>query len=235
MSGADYALVFSAGLLSFASPCVLPMVPVYLSVTTGLGVEDLARSPGRTWSVVVRGAGLFILGFSVVFVVLGLSATAVGAALARGHVPITRVAGVLVLVLAALVVAGTTHRGPSLWREWRLRPDPGRRSVWAAPVLGAAFAFGWTPCIGPVLGSVLAIAASGGDTLRGGALLATYSAGLAVPLLVTGLAFHRMVGFLRWSRRHTVALTRTTGGVLAAYGLLLVSDRLAWLTLTLQS
>jgi cytochrome c-type biogenesis protein len=233
VAGTDYAIVFTAGVVSFASPCVLPLIPVYLSVATGLEVGALSGGGLRTSALVLRGAGLFALGFSVVFVALGLSATAVGSTLARHQVPITRVGGVVVLLLAGAMVLGTTRWNSVLGRERRFRP-PTRESGWAAPVAGAAFAFGWTPCIGPVLGSVLAMAASQGAIVRGGALLATYSAGLAVPLLVTGAAFHRALGALRWTRRHVVVLTRTAAGLLAAYGLLLVTDRLAWLTAALQ-
>src|SRR5919112_1257983 len=231
MSAADYALAFSAGVVSFASPCVLPLVPVYLSVTSGLGVTDLARPSRRTAVAVTRGASLFILGFSAVFIMLGLSATALGGLLLRHQAPITRVAGVVVLVMAAGMLVGTSTRAAWMSREWRFHLGSlSRHQVWAPPVTGAAFAFGWTPCIGPVLGSVLAIAATQDGVLRGGALLATYSAGLAVPLLLTGLVFHRAVGPMRWSRRHARAVTRSMATVLAVYGLLLVSDRLAWLT-----
>jgi cytochrome c-type biogenesis protein len=233
VAGTDFAIVFTAGVVSFASPCVLPLVPVYLSVATGLEVGALSGGGIRTTTVVLRGAGLFALGFSVVFVALGLSATALGSVLARHQVPITRVGGAVVLLLAAAMVLGTTRWSAALGRERRFRPPLGE-SGWAAPVAGAAFAFGWTPCIGPVLGSVLAVAATQGAVMRGGVLLATYAAGLAVPLLLTGALFHRALRALRWTRGHVVVLTRGAAGLLACYGLLLVSDRLAWLTAALQ-
>jgi cytochrome c-type biogenesis protein len=232
MAATEFAIVFAAGTVSFASPCVLPLVPVYLSVATGLEVRDLTGGR-RAPAVVLRGVGMFALGFSTVFVALGLSATALGAALARRQVPITRVGGVAVLLLAGAMALGTTRWSGVLGQERRFHPLT-RGSAWAAPLTGAAFAFGWTPCIGPVLGSVLAIAAGEDAVLRGGALLATYSAGLAVPLVACGLAFHRAVAPLGWTRRHGTALTRTAAGLLACYGLLLVLDRLAWLTATLQ-
>ena len=235
MSAASYALAFSAGLISFVSPCVLPLVPVYLSVTTGLGVAELSQHGRGRAATVTRGAGLFIAGFTIVFVALGLSATAVGSALLRRQVPLTRLAGLVVVLMALTMLAGTTTRGLLVSREWRFHPDPVRRRLWAAPVTGAAFAFGWTPCIGPVLGSVLALAASHGGVLRGGALLATYSAGLAVPFLVTGLAFHHVVGPMRWTRRHTLALSRAVAALLLCYGVLLALDRFSWLTQTLQA
>jgi cytochrome c-type biogenesis protein len=234
VSAADYALAFSAGAVSFASPCVLPLVPVYLSVTTGLDMDQLTHREAGTVGSLLRGAGLFILGFSAVFVLLGLSATALGGVLLREQGTITRLAGVLVLLLALAMLLSTSPRGLPLPRERRFHPAPGTRS-WSTPtVTGAAFAFGWTPCVGPVLGSVLAIAATQDGVLRGGALLATYSAGLAVPLLVTGLAFARAVGPLRWTRRHSLGLTRGVALVLACYGVLLGLDRLAWLTQVLQ-
>jgi cytochrome c-type biogenesis protein len=232
MAGTDFAVAFAAGTVSLASPCVLPLLPVYLSIATGLEAGALSGGE-RSPALVVRGVGLFVLGFSTVFVALGLSATAVGAALGRHQVPITRVGGAVVLLLAGAMLLGTTRWAGLLGREHRFHPLT-RESAWAAPVTGAAFAFGWTPCIGPVLGSVLAIAASEGEVMRGGALLAAYSAGLAVPLLLSGLAFHRAVGPLRWTRRHVTALTRGAGVLMAGYGLLLVFDRLAWLTATLQ-
>jgi cytochrome c-type biogenesis protein len=231
----DFALAFGAGAVSFLSPCVLPLVPVYLSVTTGLSVAELAERSRTTTVTVLRGAGLFILGFAGVFVTLGLSATAVGGMLLRHQEQVTRLAGAVVLVFAFALFASTSARGLPLPRERRFHPRPGQRG-WSAPtVTGAAFAFGWTPCIGPVLGSVLAIAATQDGVLRGGALLATYSAGLAVPLLLTGVAFQRAVGPLRWTRRHAAGVTRSVAVVLAGYGVLLGLDRLAWLTLELQS
>src|SRR3954453_13735363 len=240
MSAADFALAFSAGAVSFLSPCVLPLVPVYLSVTTGLDVSQLSDRRDGTAGQVLRGAGLFILGFSAVFVLLGLSATALGGMLLREQGTIPRLAGVLVLVLALAMLLSTSPRGLPLPRERRFHPTTGTGTgtgtrPWSTPTLtGAAVAFGWTPCVGPVLGSVLAIAATQDGVLRGGALLASYSAGLAVPLLVTGLAFARAVRPLRWTRRHSLGLTRGVAVVLACYGVLLGLDRLAWLTQVLQ-
>ncbi len=231
--GADLALVFAAGVVSFASPCVLPLVPVYLSVATGLGVEELTAR--RSLGPVLRGTGLFAAGFAVIFVLLGLSATAVGATLAQNQVPITRLGGLLVLALAAMMFAGTTRWSRAAGRELRFRPRVGAGSLLAAPVTGAAFAFGWTPCIGPVLGSVLAIAAGQSDLLRGGVLLGVYAAGLTLPLLVTAALFGRLGRARGWVRRHGTALTRGAALVLAAYGVLLLSDRLSWLTRVLQA
>jgi cytochrome c-type biogenesis protein len=208
--------------------------PVYLSVTTGLDAATLGRADRHRAARVLRGAGLFVAGFSAVFVTLGMSATAVGALLARLQVPLSRAGGAVVLLLAVVLLAGTSDRIPGLAREWRLRPRLVGRPVVVAPAAGAAFAFGWTPCIGPVLGSVLAIAAGQDTVLRGAVLLGTYSAGLAVPLLVTGLVFDRLVGALHWASRHGRALTRATAVLLACYGVLLLTGSLARLTAALQ-
>ena len=236
MPATDYALAFSAGVISFASPCVMPLVPVYLSVTTGLAVSELSGNGRDRVSTVARGAGLFILGFSAVFIGLGLSATEVGAVLLGHRVPITRLAGVLVIAMALFMLAGSRIGGLAFSREWRFHPRRVPQHAIAVPIVtGAAFAFGWTPCIGPVLGSILAIAAGHGGVLHGGALLATYSAGLGVPLLATGLAFHRALVPMGWARRHSAALSASMAVVLLGYGLLLAFDRLSWLTLTLQA
>lgn len=234
MQLADYVLAFSGGVVSFLSPCVLPLVPVYLSVTTGLGVAELRERERGNVGTVLRGAGLFSLGFSVVFVALGLSVTAVGAALMRQQVPITRVGGVVVIVMALLMLAGTASRGGLVSRDTRFQLNTSRYGAWAAPLLGAAFAFGWTPCIGPVLGSILAVAAGQDDVGRGGTLLAVYSLGLAVPFLLAGVAFHQSMRAFSWTRRHSVAMIRGSAVLLGVYGALLAFDQLAWVTLQLQ-
>ncbi len=233
--GISYAIAFGGGVVSFLSPCVLPLVPVYLSVTTGIGVAELSGGGRSTMRAVARGAGLFVAGFSLVFIALGLSVTVLGATLLRNQVAITRVAGIVVIAMAGFLLAATVAHRSWLVREARLHLNLSRYGPWAAPVAGAAFAFGWTPCIGPVLGSVLAIAATQDGVARGGLLLAVYSAGLALPFLVTGLAFRRMVGALAWTRRHSVAIVSGSAVLLGAFGLLLVFNQLSWLTLQLQS
>jgi cytochrome c-type biogenesis protein len=214
---------------------VLPLVPAYLSLTGGLGAVESSAPGGRGRLTVAGGAALFVAGFSAVFVALGLSATALGSLLLRNQVPITRVSGVVVLAMAVLMVAGTFQARWVPWRELRFHPRPCRYGVWAAPVAGAAFAFGWTPCIGPVLASVLAIAAGEDSTARGALLLMAYAGGLGVPFLVSGLVFGRAAGVRRRLARHSVTMTRAAAAVLAGYGLLLTLDQLASLTLRLQA
>ncbi|MFE9694532.1 cytochrome c biogenesis CcdA family protein [Micromonospora sp. NPDC005806] len=259
MSATALAVAFGGGVVSLLSPCVLPVVPAYLSITTGLGMSepqsrpDLRphpesglpadpcsspeqRPPGRPGlGAVLWGGGLFVAGFSVVFVALGLSATAIGTLLLRNHVPVTRISGVAVIAMALTLLVSTLRLGWVAGREFRFHPQVSRYGMWAAPVAGAAFAFGWTPCIGPVLGSVLAVAADQRQLAQGSALLAMYAAGLALPFLIIALTFHRSLIALRFVRRHSTLLTRASATVLAGYGVLLAFDQLSWFTLQVQN
>ena len=234
MALVDYGVAVTGGVVSFLSPCVLPLVPVYLSVSTGLGIPELESGGRRHAAAVLRGSGLFVAGFAAVFVALGSSATAVGAVLARHQVPLTRFGGVLVVAFGLLLLAGTSRVGGLASRDLRFHPRAVQWRAWGPPVSGAAFAFGWTPCIGPVLGSVLTVAARQDGAVQGGTLLLLYSAGLGVPFVLTGLAFSRGLLARRWARRHAQHLVRGSALVLTCYGLLLAVDGLAWVTGQLQ-
>jgi cytochrome c-type biogenesis protein len=245
VEGVSYLAAFGGGVVSFASPCVLPIVPAYLSVITGLDVAEVRSGARRHLGRISRDTSLFVAGFSVVFILLGLSATAVGQALFRNHLLLTRLSGVAVLAMALFLVgsvvlssrAGRPGRLRATWMyaEARFHPAPSRLGPLAAPVAGAAFGFGWTPCIGPVLASVLAIAATQGRVLEGAGLLASYSLGLGVPFLITGLAFGRLAGAFDWVKRHFIVLTFSSALVLAGFGILLTLDRLTWVTTQLQT
>jgi cytochrome c-type biogenesis protein len=228
-----YLAAFGGGLVSFLSPCVLPIVPGYLAVVTGLEIEQLEASD-RPLARIGRDTGLFIAGFSAVFIALGLSATTVGQTLFRNQSLLTRVSGGIVLAMALFMLGSLVLQAPWLYQERRFDVDLSRFGPFAAPVAGAAFGFGWTPCIGPVLTSILAVAASSGDAVQGAGLLAVYSAGLGVPFLLTGLALGRVAGALGWVKRHLRALTALSAFALAAFGVLLLMDRLVWLTGELQ-
>lgn len=230
-----YVAAFAGGLVSFLSPCVLPIVPGYLSMVTGLDVAELRDEPERHLLRIARDTGLFIAGFSAVFILLGLSATTVGRAVFRNHILLTRVSGLVVLAMALFLAGSLVLRAPWLYQEKRFHPNPSRFGPLAAPVAGIAFGFGWTPCIGPVLASVLAVAGASGRAWRGGALLAVYSAGLGIPFLATGLAFGRMAGAFRWVKRHFTGLTLASSLSLAFFGVLLTLNRLTWVTSQLQS
>lgn len=230
----SYVAAFGGGVVSFLSPCVLPLVPAYLSIVTGLDVTAPRGGGRRHLARVARDTGLFILGFGAVFVLLGLSATSIGRALFRNQVALTRLSGLVVLVMALFILGSLLLRAPWLYQEKRFHPDLSRYGPLAAPVAGVAFGFGWTPCIGPVLTSILALAASRGGVGEGAALLAVYSTGLGVPFLVTGLAFSRVAGALALVKRHFTAVTVASAGSLAFFGALLVLDKLVWMTARLQ-
>jgi cytochrome c-type biogenesis protein len=230
-----YAAAFGGGLVSFLSPCVLPIVPAYLSVITGLDVTEVTSGSRRHLARVARDTGLFVAGFSAVFILLGLSATTVGRALFANHILITRVSGLGVLAMSLFVVGSLVLHAPWLYGEHRFHPSPSRFGLLAAPVAGAAFGFGWTPCIGPVLGSVVAVAATRGRVADGAALLAAYSAGLGVPFLAAGVAFSRLAGAFGWVKRHFTAITLVSASALAFFGVLLTLNRLTWVTSQLQA
>ena len=207
-----------AGLVSFASPCVLPLVPGYLGYVTGLSGVDLER---QRRSRVLAGASLFVLGFAVVFVVIGFTAGLVGEVLIRWQDPITRVMG-LVVIAMGLVFLGAF---PALQRERRasFRPAAG---LAGAPLLGVVFGLGWTPCIGPVFAAVVALSLNGGDPARAAVLAVAYALGLGVPFLVVAAGISAGVRSLGWLRRHRLAVARAGGGMLVGVGLLLVTG--AW-------
>jgi cytochrome c-type biogenesis protein len=232
--GVGLLAAFGGGLVSFLSPCVLPIVPGYLSLVTGLDVGEIEQGAPHHRARIARDTGLFVAGFSTVFILLGLSATAVGRALFRNQVLLTRISGLMVLAMALFLAGSLVLKAPWLYGEKRFHPNASRFGPFAAPVAGAAFGFGWTPCIGPVLGSVLAIAGSQGRAWEGAALLAAYSAGLGVPFMAAGLAFGRAARAFAWVKRHFTALTAASAVSLAFFGVLLTLNRLIWVTSRLQ-
>jgi len=234
-AGVGYAAAFGGGVVSFLSPCVLPLVPVYLSLVTGLDVAEVTGTVRGQLLRVGRDTAGFIAGFAAVFIALGLTATVTGQLLVRNQAAITRVAGLVVLTLALFLAGSLVLKLPWLYRERRPHPDLSRYGPFAPPVAGIAFGFGWTPCIGPVLGSVLAVAATRGREAEGAALLAAYSAGLGVPFLAAGLTYTRLAGVFGWAKRHAAGLTLSSAVVLAGFGILLTLDQLTWVTSQLQA
>ena len=235
MADVGYLAAFGGGVVSFLSPCVLPIVPAYLSIITGLDVAEIEHGGRRQLTRIARDTSLFIAGFSAVFIALGLSATALGHTLVRNQATITRIAGLLVLAFALFTLGSFVLRLPWLYQEKRFHPTLSRFGPFAAPVAGAAFGFGWTPCIGPVLGSVLAVAATEARAAQGALLLAAYSAGLGVPFLATGLAFGGLAGAFGWVKRHFTVIMVASAGSLAFFGVLLTLNRLTWVTSQLQA
>lgn len=216
-----------AGLLSFFSPCVVPLLPGYLSYVTGVGVQDLeATRRGR----LVLGAALFVLGFTVVFVAGGSLFGAIGGELKTHLRAISVVMGLVVIVLG-LVFAGFI---PLLQRDVRIHAVPAV-GLGVAPLLGALFGLGWLPCVSPTLGAVLTLASTQGTAERGAILSVFYCIGLGVPFLVAAFALSRFLPALRWVRTHQLALMRFGGGMLVVVGVLLVTGWWDSLVLDLQS
>jgi cytochrome c-type biogenesis protein len=230
VSDVGYVAAFGGGLVSFASPCVLPIVPAYLSMVTGLDVAEIQAGDRRHTGRIVRDTGLFVLGFGTVFILLGLGASAFGGALEHNQVLLTRVSGLLIVAMALFLLGSLFLKAPWLYQELRFHPSPSRLGPLAAPITGVAFGFGWTPCIGPVYASVLIVAGESGQAARAAALLAAYSLGLGVPFLATGLALGRLGGALTWVKRHTTQVTIVSAALLGLLGVLLVFNRLTWVT-----
>jgi cytochrome c-type biogenesis protein len=220
---AAFAAAFAAGLLSFTSPCVLPLVPGYLSYVSGLAIDELGARPRR----VAVTTAWFVAGFGAMFVAFGAGAALFGDALVQHRRPLEIAAGSFI-VFAGLVFAGV--RLPlRLLREKRLELP--RASGPLAPALtGVAFAVGWTPCVGPTLAAILALSAGGASPGQGAVLLAVYSLGLGVPFLLFGLGFTRALSVTRALRRHWRAVGVTSGALLVGFGVLLASGQLFQLT-----
>ena len=233
MTAAGVLVAFGAGALSFLSPCVLPIVPGYLAVLAGFAPAGSAVLAPPARGRLLRNAALFCAGFSLVFVALGLSATAAGRLLVRHQALLTRCGGAVVLLMAVYLAGTLAARWPGLYGERRFHPR--LSGAVAAPLAGAAFALGWSPCLGPVLGSVLAVAATQGHAVAGAVLLSAYSAGFALPFLASGLLYERLTPLLRRLRRATPAITVATAAVLVVLGVLLVTDQLAWISARLQA
>ena len=242
-------VAFGAGMLSFLSPCVLPLVPAYLSMVSGLSAAELsalrptlvtvgadsapaeeqeptAAELRRERSRLLYGILAFIAGFTVVFTILGASASAIGRLFLTHQRALETVSGIVIAVFGAVLVAMAAGVAlpMALAGERRFVVRPSVLGAWAPPVMGMAFAFAWTPCIGPVLGSVLALAAgTGGSTTGGIALLLAYSLGLGVPFLLSGLAFGRMTDMVARVRNHLRLVDLVGGAVLIGFGLLLLT------------
>lgn len=215
------AIAFLAGALSFLSPCVLPLVPSYLSLMSGVGASELAVATKVDQRRLLRSTLLFVAGYSAVFTALGALASSVGGVLFDHKLGLQKVSGVLIVVMG-LAIAGLVR--PAFFdRERRFHVSPSALGSYAPPVMGAAFAFGWSPCIGPVLGTILGLAAESASLGRGVLLLLAYSAGLGVPFVASGVAFGRLTGAFSWVKRHFGIINLVSGLLLAGFGLLLLT------------
>jgi cytochrome c-type biogenesis protein len=277
MTDVSLAGAFLAGLVSFLSPCVLPLVPGYISMLSGIGMEQLRKGDVPT-SGLFSSALAFVAGFSVVFISFGASASAVGSFLRQNRALLAPVAGALILlfglhligalikmnlragiilgvVLVALGISALLHHAPlfaglgathffslsligffgpamARWlnRDVHLRSSVAQPGIWSGFFLGFAFAFGWTPCIGPILATVLALAAASDTIARGVLLLAVYSAGLAIPFLLTALGISQFMVFYKNFRKYLHAVELFSGALLLFVGGLVFVNKLTWLS-----
>ena len=209
---------FVAGLISFLSPCVLPLVPGYVSLISGAGVEELRQQDSKVMRSVMLNSVMFILGFSLVFMVLGAVASSIGQATRQHLALLSKIAGVII-ILFGLHLTGLLPI-KALYADKRLHRMKANPTAVGAFLVGFAFAFGWAPCIGPILSVILTFAASQATVAKGVALLAVYSLGLAVPFLLTSIGIDRFLEFYGRFRRHLHAVEVLSGVLLIAIGAL---------------
>ena len=218
-----------AGMISFLSPCVLPIVPPYLAYMGGISLNDVTeddRSVSETRRKAMLPALFFVMGLSTVFLFLGFTASAFGAFFLRNQELFAQIAGCIVIVFGLHFLG--VFRIPILDREARVEVGDQGGSAFGAYVLGLAFAFGWTPCIGPQLGAILSLAASEASITRGTTLLAVYAAGLGIPFLLAAFYLHRAVGVMGRLKRHMALIEKIMGGLLLLVGIAMVSGAFTW-------
>ncbi len=227
-----FAAALFAGLLSFLSPCVLPLVPPYLIYMAGSSIERFADAEAepRVRRETIFAALLFVAGFSTVFIAFGASASAIGALVHAFSAQLATIAGVVIIVMGLHFLGFT--RFALLMREKRMQMAK-PVGLWGAYAMGLAFAFGWTPCIGPILAAILAVAASRDTVAKGAILLAVYSAGLGIPFLLAAFAVEPMAAFISRFKRHLDVVEKVMGGLLVLTGIAFltgfVSEASFWL------
>ena len=214
-----------AGLISFLSPCVLPLVPGYVSLISGAGVEELKQPDARLLRSVMRNSIMFIAGFTVVFITLGAVASSVGQIVSEHLAQLTKIAGAIIVVFGLHLTGLLPIR--LLYADKRLHKIRGGSTPTRSFLVGFSFAFGWTPCVGPILAAVLAFAASESTLMKGIDLLALYSIGLAVPFVLTSLCIGRFLSFYGRFRRHLPKLQMASGALLIVVGVLVFTRHFA--------
>ncbi|MGH2984153.1 MAG: cytochrome c biogenesis CcdA family protein [Solirubrobacterales bacterium] len=228
-AGVGVFAALAAGLVSFLSPCVLPLVPGYLSAVTGVNPGELE---GAGWRRVLGPSLIFIAAFSAIFILLGLTATGIGRSLQENRQLLNKVAGVLIIAMGVLFVASMFIA--RLNREWRVDALMARAGKGGPLVAGAAFAIAWTPCVGPTLAAILSAAALSESAAHGALLLGFYAAGLGVPFLLTALAFSRATNAFAAVKRHYSAIIAAGGVILVAMGVLVFTGELFQLNIEAQ-
>ena len=228
VSNVGIVVAFGGGVISILSPCVLPMVPGYLSMVSGLTVPELEAGERADFARIAVSTALFTLGFGAVFTILGLAASEIGQAAFDNQATLTRVSGALIIVMALYLIGSQVLQTPRLYPEKRFHATR-RFGLASAPIIGAAFGFGWSPCLGPVLAAVFGVAATQ-TSARAVSLLAAYSVGMGVSFLAVGMAFGASAGALKFLRRHARTFTLASAVVLILFGVLLMMDQMSWLT-----
>lgn len=220
----SFALAFLAGVVSFLSPCVLPLIPGYISFISGSSLTELKENSQAVKLKVLRSSFFFVLGFALIFIGLGASASLIGSFLASYRAILTKVAGVVVIVFGLSLIGSFNlnfFRGRQLGKGFS-------RSPLGTVLLGVAFSFAWTPCIGPVLTSILAFAGSSQTVTSGAVLLAFYALGLGLPFILTGLLFNRFLQLFSWLKNRYQLVTTASGVILVIMGLLLLTNQLTY-------
>ncbi len=217
------AIAMAAGILSFLSPCVLPIVPPYLAYMGGITVSEMQSGETAARRRTMLAAAFFVLGLSTVFLFLGFTASAFGRFFLQNQDWFVTIAGIIIMIFGAHFVG--VYRIGFLDREMRMDAGDRGGSAFGAYVLGLAFAFGWTPCIGPILGAILSLAASEADVARGTSLLGAYALGLGLPFLLVAAFFPRLTGVMTWMKRHMERIERIMGLLLWTVGLLMLTGK----------
>jgi len=225
-----FGVAFLGGLISFASPCVLPLLPGYLSYISGVSVQDLQEGRKGKSRHVLYTTLLFVLGFSIIFTLLGSAAGVIGDLLFDYLATIEKIAGAIIVIMGIFLTG--IIKIPALYREMRFMPKSRRFGNLSAVPLGMAFAVGWTPCVGPILAVIYSLAISSPN--QGAALLFVYSMGLGIPFILSGLLFSKLSGSLNWLKRHSQAIQAVSGIILIAFGVLLLTGQLTALIAPLQ-
>jgi cytochrome c-type biogenesis protein len=220
-------MAFVAGLISFLSPCVLPLVPAYISYISGVSIEDISSGEGSGAGKIFKGTLAFVLGFSLVFIALGASASWVGQFFQTNMGILGKVGGVIVIIFGLHLIG--VYRIPFLMREKRYHSSSKPASLLGSMLIGIAFAFGWTPCIGPILAGILAYGMTQETIGQGVFLLAVYSLGLGVPFLLTGLGIGRFLSFFDVIKRHFRKVEIVSGILLVVLGLMIFTNNFRWI------
>ncbi len=225
----SWAIAFLAGGVSFLSPCVLPLIPGYISYVSGVSLDELEAGASRHTARVLGQSILFVLGFALVFVALGASASAIGGALADYRPLLNQLSGLFIIAMG-LSLMGVLRVGVLL-REHHLRLRGQPRGWLGVMLLGGAFAFAWIPCVGPILASILLYAGAAATVRTGATLLFLYALGLGMPFILTGLAFTRATGAFRWLRRYSGRIEAVSGLALVAVGVLVLTNMMFYLSI----